>query len=89
MAGRVYDVERWIQDGRTIQALAYKRPKKPAVASPLRTVIRKKHRDLALLFLCNGYRLDLESDEGNSVLDEALKVRAFEILDLLLTWGSC
>src|SRR5436189_1083462 len=63
VAGRVYDVERWIQDGRPIQALAYRRPKKPAVVSPLRTVIRRKHRDLVLLFLCNGYRLDLEADD--------------------------
>src|SRR5574341_1490908 len=88
VAGRVYDVERWIQEGRPIQALTYRRPKKAAVVSPLRTAIRKKHLDLVLLLLCNGYRLDLEADDGNSVLDEALNVRAFDILDLLLKWGA-
>src|SRR3989442_8509554 len=88
LAGRVYDVERWIQGGQPIQALTYKRPRKASVVSPLRTAIRKKHRDLVLLLLCNGYRLALEANDGNSVLDEALTIRAFDILDLLLKWGA-
>ena len=87
-AGRVYDVERWIQDGRPIQALTYKRPKKARVVSPLRAAIRKRHLDLVLLLLCNGYRLDLEADGEDSVLDEALEVPAFDILELLLKWGA-
>ena len=87
-AGHVYDVERWIQDGRPIQALTYKRPGKASVISPLCTAIRKKHRDVVLLLLCNGYRLDLEAKVGYSVLDEALSVRAFDIVDLLLLWGA-
>jgi hypothetical protein len=86
--GHVYDAERWLLDGRPIQALTYDRPGKPSVVSPLRTAIRKKHRDLVLLLLCNGYRLDLEPSEGNSVLDEVLQVRAFDILELLLKWGA-
>src|SRR5262245_11536053 len=61
--GRVYEVERWIQSGRPIQAVTYKRPKKPSLVSPLRTAIRMKHRDVVLLLLCNGYRLDLEYDD--------------------------
>ena len=88
LAGRVYDAERWIQDGRPIQALTYRRPRKAAVISPLRTVIRRRHRDIVLLFLCNGYRLDLENEYGDSVLDEALEARAFDILDILLKWGA-
>jgi hypothetical protein len=87
-AGRVYDVERWIQGGRPVQAISYKRPGKTSVLSPLRTAIRKKHRDLVLLLLCNGYRLDLEAKDWNSVLDEALNIRAFDIVDLLLQWGA-
>ena len=87
-AGQVYDVERWIQDGRPFQALTYRRPGKAGVVSPLRTAIRKKHGDLVLLFLCNGYRLDLEAEHWNSVLDEALNVGAFDILELLLKWGA-
>jgi hypothetical protein len=88
LAGRVYDVERWIQDGKPIQALNYKRQGKAPVVSPLRTAVRKKHRDLVLLLLCNGYRLDLEPSDLNSVLDEALGLRAFDILDLMLNWGA-
>ena len=53
-AGHVYDVERWIQDGRPIQALTYKRPGKASVISPLCTAIRKKHRDVVLLLLRPG-----------------------------------
>lgn len=87
-AGRVYDIERWIQEGRPIQALTYKRPKKPSLVSPLRTAIRKRHGDLVLLLLCNGYRLDLEADDWRSVLDEALEEQAFDILELLLRWGA-
>ena len=87
-AGRLYDVERWIQDGRPIQALTYKRPGKPSVVSPLRAAIRKKHGDLVLLLLCNGYRLELEREGWRSVLDEALELGAFEILELLLKWGA-
>ena len=87
-AGRVYDVERWIQAGRPIQAITYKRPGKASILSPLRTAIRKKHGDLVLLLLCNGYRLDLEAKDWNSVLDEALNIRAFDIVDLLLQWGA-
>jgi hypothetical protein len=66
----------------------YKRPRKPAIVSPLRTAIRRKHRDVVLLLLCNGCRLDLEANDRNSVLDEALAIRAFDILDLLLKWGA-
>jgi len=87
-AGRVYDVERWIQAGRPIQAITYKRPGKASVLSPVRTAIHRKHGDLVLLLLCNGYRLDLEAKDWNSVLDEALNVRAFDIVDLLLQWGA-
>ena len=85
--GRLYDVERWIQDGRPIQALSYKRPRKPAVVSPILAAIRRGHRDLVLLLLCNGYRLDLEANDGTSVLDEALTIRAFDILDPNIVFG--
>jgi hypothetical protein len=88
LAGRAYDVERCIQEGRPIQARSYKRPRKVPVVSSLRTAIRKKHRDLVLLLLCNGYRLDLEANGGNSVLDEALRIGAFDVVDLLLKWGA-
>jgi hypothetical protein len=53
-ACRVYEAERWIREGRPIQALTYKRAKKPTVLSPLRAAIRKNNADLVLLLLCNG-----------------------------------
>ncbi len=87
-SGRVYGAERWIRDGRPIQALAYKRPKKPAIISPLQAAIRDHNPDLVLLLLCNGYRLDLEESDRGSVLDEALTNRAFESMELLLKWGA-
>jgi hypothetical protein len=87
-SGRVYGAERWIQEGRPIQALAYNRPKKPALLSPLRAAIRDHNPDLVLLLLCNGYRLDLEENDRGTVLDEALTARTFEIMELLLKWGA-
>lgn len=88
LSGRVYDAEQWIQAGRSIQALDYKRPKRSPVLSPLRAAVRKNHADVVLLLLCNGYRLDLEPADGDTVLDEALRIRAFDIVDLLLKWGA-
>ena len=86
--GRVYAVERWIQEGRPIQALTYALPKKPAVVSPLRAAIRENCPDIVLLLLCNGYRLDLEPSDGGTPLGIALAQRAFEIMELLLKWGA-
>ena len=88
LAGRVYDVERWIQEGRPIQALSYTTPKNRTVEGPLRAAVRTKHRDLVLLLLCNGYRLDLEPEDGESVIDVALANRSFDLFDLLLKWGA-
>lgn len=85
--GRIYEVEQWIRDGRPIHALTYRRLKKPPVITPLRTAVRRRHRDLVLLLLCNGYRLDLEPEHWNSLLDEALDNGDFDIVDLLLKWG--
>ncbi len=87
-AGRVYDVERWIQEGRPIQALNYRPPNGRAVETPLRAAVRTNHRDLVLLLLCNGYRLDLEPQGWDSALNEALGTRAFDLLELLLKWGA-
>src|SRR6267378_2950512 len=87
-AGRVYEVERWIHEGRPIQAVTYKTPKKPAVETPLRAAVRTNHRDLVLLLLCNGYRLDLEPQGWDSALNVALGNRAFDLLELLLKWGA-
>ncbi len=86
--GCVYEAERWIQQGRPIQALNCKVPKRGTLESPLRAAVRTKHRDLVLLLLCNGYRLGLEPVDRGSILDEALEARAFDLADLLLAWGA-
>src|SRR6267378_2148042 len=86
--GCVYEAERWIQQGRPIQALNYKVPKRGTLESPLRTAVRTKHGDLVRLLLCNGYDLGLEPIDRGSVLDEALEARAFDLADLLLAWGA-
>lgn len=87
-AGRVYEVERWIQAGRPLQALTYKVPKKPMVVSPLRAAIRRRRTDVVLLLLCNGYRLELEAEFPRSVLDEALEDGGLDVVELLLKWGA-
>jgi hypothetical protein len=57
---RVYEVERWFREGGPIQALTYRRPKRAAMISPLRSAIRRRQSGLVLLFFCNGYWLDFE-----------------------------
>lgn len=86
--GRVYDAERWIRDSRPIQARCYKTPKKRTIETPLQAAVRTKHRDLVLLLLCNGYRLDLEPNDWDSALNISLSGRAFDLFDLLVAWGA-
>src|SRR5437867_6158303 len=66
--GRVYDAERWVRDDLPIQARSYKTPKKRTIETPLHAAVRTKHRDLVLLLLCNGYRLDFEPNDWDSAL---------------------
>src|SRR3989442_11944559 len=83
-SGSVYEAERWIQQGRPIQALNYKVPKRGTLESPLRAAVRTKHRDLVLLLLCNGYDLGLEPIDRGSVLDRELEARRFGVAILML-----
>ena len=87
-AGEVYATERWIQNGNPIQAYGYGRSKRTTSTSPLRMAIRKGHRDIVLLLLCNGYRLELEPVGWASPLSDALSLRDLRTVDLLLTWGA-
>ena len=86
--GRVYEAESWIRDSRPIQARCYKTPKKRTIETPLQAAVRTRHRDLVLLLLCNGYRLDLEPNDWDSALNTALSSRAFDLFDLLVAWGA-
>lgn len=84
-AGRVYDVERWIQAGRPLQASQNMSGKPRRRQSALEVALDRKNHALVLLLLCNGYDPNLEA---NSPLDLALRSRRWDLVDLLLEWGA-
>jgi hypothetical protein len=85
-AGRIYEVERWIHDGRPIHALSYRpRGGQKRIKSPLEIAIETKQHDLAVLLLCNGFPPD---GDGESLLIRTLEERQFEFFELLLSWGA-
>jgi len=82
-SGRIYAVEVWIKDGKPIQVEPP--PRGPRKSTPLQVAIDAKFHDLVLLLLSNGYRPDLEPEPP---LDRVLRLRAWDLLELLLTWGA-
>jgi len=83
--GRIYEVERWIREGRPLQVQlegngSWRRPK-----TPLKIAIETGQYDLALLLLCNGYNTGLEPP---GTLNLALEHRAWDFVDLMLAWGT-
>jgi hypothetical protein len=89
-AGRIYEIERWIQAGRPLQATSYDVYRRGRLQSPIEIAIAKALPDVALLLLCNGYRLDLETNAYPfaTPLDQALQARAWGFVDVLLEWGA-
>jgi hypothetical protein len=83
--GRIYAVERWIREGKPLQATSPGVRPYERVTTPLVVALESNQFDLALLLLCNGYRADLEP---RSPLDLALRRRAWDFVDLLLAWGA-
>jgi hypothetical protein len=83
-AGRIYDVERWIEGGGALQ-FEYSKDRRSSPASPMQAAIETGQHDVVHLLLCNGYRLDLER---RAALTEALKCRRTDIVGLLLDWGA-
>jgi hypothetical protein len=83
--GRLYDVDRWITEGKPLQLApnAISRGYRPP--SALEIAIETGQHSLAFLILKNGYRLD--ADRHNP-LDLALKKRRWDLFDLLLEWGA-
>jgi len=81
---RVYEVERWIAEGRPLQ-LAQGAASKRRAPSALEIALEKGQHALVLLLLCNGYDPNLEE---YSPLDLALQSRSWDLLDLLLAWGA-
>jgi len=84
-AGRVYSVERWIEAGKPLQATSNELGPGRYQKSPLAVAVESGQCDLALLLLCNGYLAELEPQ---SILDLALRRRAWDFVELLLAWGA-
>jgi hypothetical protein len=74
--------------GKPLQATGYDVPRRKRLESPMGIAIAKGLYDVALLLLCNGYRLDLDSDQFSTPLDQALQNRAWDLVELLLEWGA-
>jgi hypothetical protein len=84
-AGRIYEVERWIQDGRPVHAASYRSRGNKRIKSALEIAIETNQYDLALLLLCNGFPADCDDE---SLLVRALDDRQSEFFELLLSWGA-
>ena len=82
-AGRLYSVEDWIRSGKPVQSRPG--PGGRSRRTALQVTINARFHDLALLLLCNGYQLRLEAQNP---LDQALELRAWELVELLLRWGA-
>ncbi len=83
--GRIYEVERWTRVGRPLQvelegAGPWQRPE-----TPLKIAIETGQHDLALLLLCNGYNTEVEPP---GTLNFALERRAWDLVELMLDWGT-
>src|SRR5688572_2480395 len=79
--GKLYAVERWIAEGRPLQAARYYVKGRRQFDSPLAIAMESKQHDLVLLLLCNGYRTELELENP---VARALRLRSRELLELLL-----
>jgi hypothetical protein len=84
--GRIYEVERWIREGRPLQAIDYRSgARSHRLDSPLRVAIETKQYDLARLLLCNGF---LPDSEPESLLNLVARSRSKDFLELLLAWDA-
>lgn len=83
--GRLYDVERWIADGKPLQLMPEAVPKGARPRTALQIALETGQHSLATLLLKNGYRLELER---YAPLDLTLRSRRLDLFDLLLEWGG-
>jgi hypothetical protein len=83
--GRIYEVEDWIKAGRPLQFVGEAKRRGPRIGTALEIALETGQHALALLLLCNGYRLDLEP---RSPFDLALRARRWDLVDLLFDWGA-
>jgi hypothetical protein len=83
--GRLYDVERWIRDGRPLQVAQGITIKGRRLTSALEIALEDRNHSLVLLLLCNGYAPNLEP---RCQLDLAIRSRRWDLVDMLLKWGA-
>lgn len=84
--GRLYDVERWIQTGGQMQLAALSLCNRPRrFRTALEIALERQDHSLVLLLVANGYDLNAEPE---SPLNQALRLRRPDLLDLLLDWGA-
>jgi hypothetical protein len=83
--GRLYDVERWIAEGKPLQLEheAIRKGTRPKTA--LQIALESGQHSLAFLLLKSSYRLELER---YAPLDVALQNRRWDLFDLLLERGA-
>lgn len=84
-AGRLYEVEEWIRSGRPLQLDAHSGPGRRKFVSALELALESGNHSLALLLLSNGIDPNIAPA---SPLDIALRVRRWDLVDLLLEWGA-
>jgi len=84
--GHLYEVERWIQAGRPLQlAEGVTVNPRRRFKSALEIALEAGNHSLTLLLLANGYD---PNEERYCPLDQALRDRRFDLVDLLLAWGA-
>ncbi len=79
--GRLYDIERWIADGKPLQLAVDAIPKGPRPKAALQIALETGQHSLASLLLEKGYRLELER---YAPLEVALRSRRWDLVDLLV-----
>jgi ankyrin repeat protein len=83
--GRLYDVERWIAEGKPLQVAPDAILKGTRPKTALQIALETGQHSLAFLLLRSGYQLQLER---YAPLDMALQARRFDLFDLLVEWGA-
>jgi hypothetical protein len=83
--GRLYEVERWITDRKTLQLTPDALSKGARSKTALQIALETGQHSLATLLLRNGYQLEFER---YAPLDLALRSRRWDLFDLLLEWGG-
>ncbi len=83
--GRLYEVERWIADGKPLQLAPETILKGSRPRTALKIALESGQHSLASLLLKSGYRPELER---YAALDLALEARRWDLFDLLLAHGA-